>query len=859
MAKIWQNSGTKKALAPYEYATWIFDGRKIAWAPRLVSGGELRFFVNLDEDRQSPGAPVRDSARFHISIRSSAEIHISALQGYLDRKMQFNNSVLEALNFMDHLLRQGPSQRMIAIKRNFYSEEKPPPQKLGSSNVLEVRKGIYASIRMSQNLTQGGVGLALNVEVANTVFWVPGQSMDKLVLNYINMMKRSDLTAQRLAIELRPVQNAKGQWLSSEGFKLLRQLRKLKFKIEHKNRPPSDKLYTAIDFTFDQKFGAAGDCAKTHEFEYNGQQVTVEKYYQLKYKVTIEYPHLPLVNAGRGGFIPMEFAIVEPFQRYGPKLNPALTADMIKIAVQPPPVRCKEIMEGFHSMGLRDDKFMQVYGVKFEPNFTKTEARILSSPSVDFLRGGSCHPKLNGRWSIEGKKFWKPNEVPLVNWGLMFLDNAVNMKELDTFGKSFRQAFSGHGGICDKEGLLLKPPGNVGKDVANAVEWAHNEIIRLRGYTQLLFVVVQQKNSPHYERLKKNADCRFGILSQIVNAQGVRKNAGQFLSNICMKVNAKLGGATSRTKPPWNSTTYFPTDRNTMIIGVDISHGAPGAALPSTAAMTMSMDRDANRYAAVVQTNGYRVEMLTPTNVQSMFTELSQFWKVGHSGELPRHIIYFRDGVGESQFAQVLDQEVQEMKNLLAFRLAKFNKPMPKFTVIVATKRHHIRFFPEKGDRNGNPLPGTLVERDVTHPFMWDFYLASHAAIKGTARPVHYHVLSDEIGMPINDLQKMIYHQCYSYARSTTSISLHPAIYYAHLAGARARAHENIASSEGFRAGAKGHEMLQAQAARETMGGRPHSIDAPPLLPVGGRKPDAGWGEAEKKQREFIRRTMWYI
>lgn len=49
-----------------------------------------------------------------------------------------------------------------------------------------------------------------------------------------------------------------------------------------------------------------------------------------------------------------------------------------------------------------------------------------------------------------------------------------------------------------------------------------------------------------------------------------------------------------------------------------------------------------------------------------------------------------------------------------------------KYTVIVATKRHHIRFFPREGDahsadRNGNALPGTLVERDITHPFEDDF------------------------------------------------------------------------------------------------------------------------------------------
>ena len=101
--------------------------------------------------------------------------------------------------------------------------------------------------------------------------------------------------------------------------------------------------------------------------------------------------------------------------------------------------------------------------------------------------------------------------------------------------------------------------------------------------------------------------------------------------------------------------------------------------------------------------------------------------------------------------------------------------------MIVGGKRHHVRFFPPagKGDRNGNPLPGTLVETGVTHPRENDFYLNSHAAIKGTARPMHYHVLMNEPKMANEQLQTLIYEHCYQYIRATTPISQYPAIYYA--------------------------------------------------------------------------------
>ena len=83
---------------------------------------------------------------------------------------------------------------------------------------------------------------------------------------------------------------------------------------------------------------------------------------------------------------------------------------------------------------------------------------------------------------------------------------------------------------------------------------------------------------------------------------------------------------------------------------------------------------------------------------------------------------------------------------------------------MVAEKRHHIRFFPigpPAADKNGNPVPGTLVERDVTHPFENDFYLCSH-----------YHMLMDECGVAGDEFQKMLYEHSYQYMRATTPVSL---------------------------------------------------------------------------------------
>lgn len=137
--------------------------------------------------------------------------------------------------------------------------------------------------------------------------------------------------------------------------------------------------------------------------------------------------------------------------------------------------------------------------------------------------------------------------------------------------------------------------------------------------------------------------------------------------------------------------------------------------------------------------------------------------------------------------------------------------------------------------------------------------LCSHSAIQGTARPVHYHVLLDEVNLNPNQLHAMIYEQCYSYVRSTTPVSLRtysieyrdwsllltkitdPAVYYAHLASNRARPHENIPASSGPRSGPDAKKQSSSKSTELTL------TEVLPLLPFGVQ------GDGT------IDRTMWYV
>lgn len=64
----------------------------------------------------------------------------------------------------------------------------------------------------------------------------------------------------------------------------------------------------------------------------------------------------------------------------------------------------------------------------------------------------------------------------------------------------------------------------------------------------LLFFVVNDRNIDVYRRIKKSCDIRFGVASQVLQSKHVMSASPQYISNVCMKVNAKLGGCTSVAK-----------------------------------------------------------------------------------------------------------------------------------------------------------------------------------------------------------------------------------------------------------------------------------------------------------------------
>jgi len=139
-----------------------------------------------------------------------------------------------------------------------------------------------------------------------------------------------------------------------------------------------------------------------------------------------------------------------------------------------------------------------------------------------------------------------------------------------------------------------------------------------------------------------------------------------------------------------------------------------------------------------------------------MMTErLAEF--AGKKGSLPKHILFYRDGVSESQYGEVRQKELPQIRSACAaaIRTRKKSEPQPFITLIIVAKRHHARFYDSPAVRT-NLLSGLIVDEQVVAPKRFNFYLQAHDSPIATALNAHYVVLENESNYTADELQKLV-------------------------------------------------------------------------------------------------------
>ncbi|KAL4195795.1 hypothetical protein AMTRI_Chr04g242840 [Amborella trichopoda] len=737
-----------------------YDGRKCLYTAGPLPFASKNFTIKLSDEVAGSSTLQRREKEYTVTIRFAAIVPIDHLRQFLQGRQL--DCPKEAIQALDVVLRELPTRNYIPVGRNFYSPKLGKIEKMPDG--LECWRGYYQSILPKQ------MGLSLNIDMSSTSFYDPIP-----VIGFVcNLLK----------------QDYPKQLSDQERVKVKKALRGVNIKVTHTKR-----RYRVSGVTQEST------SQLVFHNEEQGTDTTVVKYFMEKYNIRLKHVYLPALEVGNGRraiHIPMELCEIVEGQHYKKKLNEKQVTALLRASCQRPRDREQNCINMIRKNRYPDDPYAREFGIRVSENITTVEARVLRPPMLKYHETGKerhCTPR-TGQWNMIDKKMVNAGAVPTwacVNFSKLY-PNAV---------ESFCDELVA---ICRRLGMEFNPRPVIPfanarpENVERLLDHVHGRTSKTRPI--LLIVILPDVTGSLYGQLKCLCETKYGIISQCCKPKHVTKpNRQQYLENVALKINVKVGGRNSVLIDAVQKRIPMVTDQPTIIFGADVTHPQPGEdSSPSIAAVAASQDwPEITKYKVMVSTQAHRREIITdlytcqhlPTGLVhgGMIRELLiSFWRENRLK--PQRIIFYRDGVSEGQFAQVLLEEMDAVRKACASLEVGY---LPPVTFIVCQKRHRTRLFANNHnnqssvDRSGNVLPGTVVDTKICHPTEFDFFLCSHAGIQGTSRPAHYHVLFDENNFTADGLQSLTNNLCYTYARCTRSVSIVPPAYYAHLGAFRAR------------------------------------------------------------------------
>ena len=510
---------------------------------------------------------------------------------------------------------------------------------------------------------------------------------------------------------------------------------------------------------------------------------------------------------------------------------------------------------GFNMLGITTDAGQDRandFGMSVETSLLKVPARYLAPPLLRYRNDLAPIGFKEASWNLNKRQFFLPSTTL---GQVMILD----LHELHQWGNSPPDLRYLQTGLTTElrklglNGVRVTNAGSADQLVAQDSQFPDEK--RLIEYIQragekssaTILLVLPQKSYDTYATVKRVADLQTGRHVVCAVSDRMARNgkiSPQYLANVAMKINLK-GAGTNHAVEVSHLASILPSvpqpqpqDKgcDTIIVGADVAHptGSARPGCPSIAAVVGSTDDDYLHYPGSMRLQISRQESIA--ELDDMVKERLIYWAVKHAGRLPANMLFYRDGVSESQYKCVRKDEIPQLKD--AYRMAHEHLggsgPVPPFklTFIVVGKRHNTRFFtddtcagnsfisglskqevnnrkslepmeeqvfqqildertgkPQK-DRNGNDRddwtrinhnlhPGSVVDEVITHPSSNDFFLQSHKPLQGTGRSAHYFVLTNQMALSSDELQRVTHALCYIYARATKGVSYCSPAYYA--------------------------------------------------------------------------------
>jgi hypothetical protein len=753
----------------------------------------------LDENAPDFVKQGRDRNTFDVSIQYQTSFNLSHIIDYLKSPSAgaTYSAQSEIIQLLNVILTSAPNRAdnvQNAGQNKFYPiGDHPGKESYGLTGGLEAVRGYYSSVRPSVNR------LLVNLNVTSGAF-VKNIPLFRLMTEFGGTVEQKELFLRMLKVDALYIKDTATD-----------------------RKPFMKKTKTIVGFARPTKaikvkrFGNANEVTFSYVNRSSSPDatpvaVTVAQYFKRQHGITLKEPQLPVLNVGTLAdpqYLPIELCTVLPGQAYRRLLSGDQTSEMLKFAARFPNLNAMSIAgnSSTHGNGLRllrlagpgDPQLESVnpWGFRVGTDMITVPGRVLDSPTVSYAKQ-NIRPK-GGSWNCADQKFVMPGtylrwQAVVVNAGnrrALNTDPEGLVRDLDAFLKTYGLNMGERGGT---EQMLLENltvPHRAANDTKIKLAFSKAEANRVN----LLLIILPENDKWLYSRIKYYGDVVHGINTICSVGSKIQKQQGQgmYFGNLALKFNLK-GGGISHTV---SNTILPPLDKNTMLVGIDVTHPSPGSAegAPSIACVVASVDHQMFQWPGSIRTQTGREEMVS--GLEAMVLERLDLW-VKRNKQLPTKIVIYRDGVSEGQYQRVLEEELPLVEKAFEKKYGKKEK-WPKIAIIIVGKRHHTRFYPtckEDADYNPsrdkgswNPKAGTVVDRAITHKILREFYLQAHQGLQGTARPAHYVVIKDDISFNADVLEQFTHHLCYLFNRATKAVSICPPAYYADLLCTRGRAY----------------------------------------------------------------------
>ena len=515
------------------------------------------------------------------------------------------------------------------------------------------------------------------------------------------------------------------------------------------------------------------------------ETLTLKNYYKSQYNISIKNDSQPL-------FIDKDTMELENKKRY---LVPELVyltgieeleerdrADIIAKSKFQPSVKVKKIEKGMTYLTNKNkkvinkknkkielpspDEVRQQWGISFGDSFIEVEARYLNTPDLEF--GGGRPEKLQ----ISHGRFRQKRDISGVNFDnnnccLITFNHLVNLakEDCDNLCKAC-VAF----GITFTLPTLLKLNNSLNNGLIQELR-----SLKIDNNKKMVIVILDRNTKNLYPIIKDYLYTEKGITSQVMlhdenpHKGGKRKQNMSYYSAVLNQMVVKSKGELFRLHF-CKSIDSGPS----MIIGIDSSKIQNG----NKYVISASYNRKFNKFYTDIGNSTNKEDDNTLIN---LFKNCLDNFKKINNGHKPQNVIIYRQGGNEKQTEKIMRNELPKILGLFNGEYEKDYKP--KVTVFTVNKKTDLKFFENVNGGYKNIPMGTVIDKDVISPDLFEFYLQCPDVDRGCASPVHFLcVYNNNEDMTINDYEDISYKQSFYYWNWPGPIRVPAALKYAEVA-----------------------------------------------------------------------------